>query len=146
MPLLVPCLLLFASGGGSPENLKAEVLQDLRTHDFSTPILRLVGPEANRLAKRDAGGLRVTLPGRKAQGSVGVATGFPVRGDFEVTASFDLLRVEKPTAGFGAGVSLYALADSDAKDAVSLARLVLKDGKEVFVADRMRQATGKEDH
>ncbi|HKI36394.1 MAG TPA: DUF1583 domain-containing protein [Gemmataceae bacterium] len=138
--------LRLAAGGGAdgpPPEAKARFHQDLRTADLNNPNLRAVG-EALRY---EAAGVRVTLPaGEAVLPPSGLATNFTVRGDFEITVAYEILKADLPTTGYGVGVALYVAIDPDANDAVSLARRLLPDGKTVFMSDRLKPAGGKLTH
>src|SRR5262245_10004120 len=57
-------------------------------------------------------GLRITLPrDRKRMGQVGVFTNFPVKGNFEITAAYEILHADQPSEGWGVGVTLYIYVD-----------------------------------
>jgi hypothetical protein len=60
-----------------------------------------------------------------------------IHGDFEITGSFEILKADRPSDGYGVGVGLYAAIDADRNHAVSLARRVMPDGRTEFVSDRM---------
>jgi predicted RNA-binding Zn-ribbon protein involved in translation (DUF1610 family) len=66
--------------------------------------------------------------------TAGLSTRFKVQGDFDVVCSFELLHVEKPDKGFGSGATLYAAVNPNAGIAVSMARRVMPDGKNVILA------------
>jgi serine protease Do len=77
----------------------------------------------------------------KPRHDTGLYTLFSVRGDFEVTLSFEVLKADRPKTGYGVGPVLYAAnhRDSHESEAVSLARRLLPDGKAVFVSDHLRR-------
>ncbi len=56
-----------------------------------------------------------------ARQATGVETRFRVRGDFAITASFELLRAETPTKGFGAGATLFLITDTPSADRIKFA-------------------------
>jgi hypothetical protein len=59
-------------------------------------------------------GLRITLPrDRKTTGQVGVVTTFPIKGNFEITAAYEILHADQPTEGWGVGATLYVHADDE---------------------------------
>jgi len=86
-----------------------------------------------RLLKPELGGLRITIPNH--QGHTKPSMGFlPLRkihGDFEIAASYELLSVEHPKTGAGAGAGLYILAEGTLH-AASFRRCVSQDGDDVF--------------
>lgn len=122
--------------GSDPAEMKARFHQDLRRVDLAGPHLMPV----NKEVESGPGGVRVLIAaGREKAPPAGLALSTTIRGDFEITTQFEILKADVPATGFGVGVSLYAQAASDAKNAVSLARRVLPGGQTVFVTER---ATG----
>jgi hypothetical protein len=105
---------------------KDEYVQDFH-HDFRGELL----PETLGLQPFnypalavEKEGLRITLPkNRKQMGQVGVFTTFPVKGNFEITAAYEILHADQPTDGWGVGVTLYAYVDAPVKNAVGIYRL-----------------------
>lgn len=88
------------------ERLKAEFHQDFRGGKLDEQALELIGNDAAQFVKRENDGLRITLPaGAGKKGAVGVAGRFQLRGDFEVTATYELL--DGPEPARLAGMILY---------------------------------------
>jgi hypothetical protein len=117
--------------------------QDFRAADFDPDVLKPFGPGV----ERDASGLRLTLEaGQDQSPNTGLDTTFPVRGDFEISASYDVRSADRPEKGYGVGVGLYAPIDPATQDAVSLARRLFPDGTAQFVANRMTPADGGRVH
>jgi len=81
-----------------------EIHQDFRAGSRLTPGLKMFGPDLDRTARRDGKGLRITLrKDRKTKGAVGIETQFSISGDFEITLAYEILSVNKPKSGMGAG-------------------------------------------
>jgi hypothetical protein len=117
-----------------PSGLKARFHQDLRTADLNNPNLKPIGERV----RHEAAGARVTLPAGAGQlATTGLATTFTVHGDFEITLAYEVLKADRPTTGYGVGVSIYAAINTDTSDAASLARRVMPMGGAVFMSDRM---------
>jgi hypothetical protein len=132
-----------AAAAAGPEAKATDFRQELRTLDPNSPFLRPVG----RGVQPDERGVRLTLPaGEGKQPHSGLLTGFVVRGDFDATFSFEVLKADQPNTGYGVGVSLYAAIDPKTNDAVSLARRVMPDGKTVFFSDRLKPVDGRTTH
>lgn len=109
--------------------------------------LQVVGTQLNNLARTEGGGLRVRLPaGQPKLPPVGVRTCFQVRGDFEITAGFQLVNVASPQTGHGAGVSLYLELEGPGRPAATVARYRRPKDGDVFVAHRARDADGEREH
>src|SRR5262249_54706541 len=58
---------------------------------------------------------------------------WPVRGDFEITAAYEILRLDEPTEGHGVGVELFVTTDSPAKPELGLFRAARVNEGEVYM-------------
>jgi hypothetical protein len=68
---------------------------------------QLFGPEAKDFVKTTADGLRIKVPAaRQTTGAAGILLPMVIRGDFEITASYDLMQLDEPTGGHGVGFML----------------------------------------
>lgn len=109
-----------------PPEQPARVLFQQSFLGNATPLapLRLFGPDAEMLSKPEANGWRITLPpGRVNSSPVGLVLISTIRGDFEITTGFEILRADRPSRGDGVGYELYLLLDSATQDAFSFYRL-----------------------
>jgi hypothetical protein len=97
----------------------------------------MMGPDAIRWIKPEAEGLRITIPDDlPVLEHVGVITTFPIKGDFEITVGFDILRADKPAEGNGVGFELYLLTSSPKGDGLGFYRMRhVKEG-EVYSCTR----------
>jgi serine/threonine-protein kinase len=92
----------------------ASSMRDRFFHDFRVQRLpgavRPFGPQAGRVVREEPDGLRITLSrDRPHKQSVGVTLAQAVSGDFEVTATVEILQADVPPPfGFGAGVLMTA--------------------------------------
>jgi Protein of unknown function (DUF1583) len=113
-----------------------EFYQDFRGGRALHAALKLVGPDASMVAKREDLGLRITLaPTRAVNQPVEVKTMFTVSGDFEVTGTYELLAADQPTQGYGVGVSLNIATDEERTKFAKVARAMrVKDGS-VYVTE-----------
>jgi hypothetical protein len=75
-------------------------------------------------------GLRVLHPrGRKDTRQAGVISILPVRGDFEITAAYNIVHADVPTEGWGVGVSLSIQKEwPERSDRAGINRLVKPKG------------------
>jgi hypothetical protein len=110
--------------------------EDFRGGHALPPELELIGPQAAKVAVPETGGLRLSLPaGRANPQPVGVRPRFQMRGDFEITLTYELLKIEQPRTGHGVGVALAVnIAKSPSED-LTLARYLRVDKKELLAAD-----------
>ena len=118
------------------------------THDFRSqalpPTLRLVGPEAERYVRLESQGLRVSLPADRKDlvAPVGLATVFGMRGNFEITAAYEVLKAEEPDTGFGVGVNLRVKEVEPSPEAAMVAWLVRAKGQQVAAWDWSKVGPG----
>jgi DNA-directed RNA polymerase subunit RPC12/RpoP len=114
--------------------------RDLR-HDFrlGTPLpdwLQMSGPLKDARIDSADKGMRIVLPGeRKLNLPVGVETKLVLTGDFEVTADFEILSAERPTGGYGVGVSLNVARAADRKLFGKVARFWRAREGSVFISE-----------
>ena len=94
-------ILLGVGGGGGAVPRTApyreDVYQDLRNLRELSPGFTLVGDDGAQYTRPEPGGLRVTLPANRGGAtSVAVQTSAQVSGDFEITATYELLSADAP--------------------------------------------------
>jgi hypothetical protein len=84
-----------------------DVLCDFRA-EVLPPQLELVSDPEGEHVRPSPAGLEITIlkPWIHPWGGVGVRTAFGLRGDFEVTATYEILQADPPTDGFGVGVAM----------------------------------------
>ncbi len=142
--ILSPCASHSQEEKGGAE-LKAKFYEKFKGGDPKNPALRLIR-DGN--FNWEAAGARVTMPpGEGKIPTAGIAANFKIKGDFEIIASYEILKADKPTEGYGVGVILFAAIDTDTMNTVSLSRRHMPKGGVLFVSDRMRAgADGKPEH
>jgi serine protease Do len=128
----------------TPGQLKAKFHLDFRTTDYSPDTMLQAGLEE---ILRDEKGLLIRFPtGEGNRQDTGLSTVFSIRGDFEATVSFEVLKADQPNAGDGVGAIMDGWIDPHGNNTVSLARRLLPNGKMVFVVDRAQRVQGKWTH
>jgi hypothetical protein len=92
---------------------------------------------AERFIRSEAEGLRVTLPkDRDNLEPVKLSTRFGVTGDFEITATVEILHAEKlPEGAWGVGAALFLNKVEPTNQGASFGRLSRGAGKEVIYYD-----------
>jgi serine/threonine protein kinase len=131
----VSTALLFVAAPEAPPGLH-EFYHDFRGGGPLPTELALEGGDADEMAHPEAGGLRVTMPAtRRRSGPVGVATTFPVTGDFEITGTYELLSADQPPRGNGVGVALNIATDPDLDHFAKLGRFRRLQNGHVFVME-----------
>lgn len=116
------------------EATEKEFSLDFRGKGFDFARLQLLGEGAERHVRLESGGLHIVLPDNQKLPVLGATPRFRVRGDFEITAEFEILKLGKPTAGNGSGATLYVIADSNGKEAGSIGRVSRVREGDVFFA------------
>jgi hypothetical protein len=111
-----------------------EYQADFREMKYDMRGLRIDAPAGlARLVKPEKKGLRFTIPAGLGQGP-SVVTKFGVRGDFEITATFEALSRERPNVGWGMGPELFVKPPGGWDKFASMGRfLQVKDAVFSFV-------------
>jgi Protein of unknown function (DUF1583) len=120
-------------------SLKDEFYQDFRspTYPPSRVLGIATGDGEHTSIQRDAGGLRIRVSGKESGfPPYGVSPRFRVNGDFEITASYEVIKLDKPTAGYGVSVALWVMVDLPSVDAVCVSRSHRPWDGNVWVADK----------
>jgi serine/threonine protein kinase len=116
-----------------------EYYQSLKGKPGDDSGLDLFGPEVDQCVLYEPAGLRITLPAGcpGERPSTGVSTRFHVKGDFEITVSFEVLKEPAP-AEVGkkqTRVSLEVILDSPQFGVATLSRIITgMEGKTLFQA------------
>ena len=93
--------------------------QDFRGRKVDEQFWKYTPENAADMMREEPEGLRISLPPAKTNVAVGILPRFPVKGDCELTLSYELLPGKKPSRGRGVGVSLYVKTELTS-DAISL--------------------------
>jgi hypothetical protein len=97
-----PALLFLTLSAGA-----RAAAQDYDLRGQLPPGSRVFGDPDQQLVRVEPEGLRMTLPkDRKKLGQVGLSLPVALPGDFQITASFEILEAEAPAGGFGVGAFL----------------------------------------
>src|SRR5699024_10653174 len=100
----VACIAIAILSGGAPAQ---EFYHDFRGRPLP-PEFAPFGDGASTMLRVEEQGLRLTVPKDDGpRGPFGIATKFPVHGDFEITAGYQILHADEPSAGFGVGFTLF---------------------------------------
>lgn len=119
----------------SPEpakpRLAAEFHQDFRNAALDTRTMARVGGYAEEFVRPDKEGLRIRIPpGLNNPEAVGVGPRFRIRGDFEITVSFSIVKADQPIRGYGVAATLWAETTNPTRDAVTIERgIIPKEGE-----------------
>jgi hypothetical protein len=84
--------------------------------------MALVGMDPMVEATPEEEGLRIKILPNRGKDGVGMQTQFPLTGDFEITASYEILSADKPTKGYGVGFNVSISPADWQKKRAGLAR------------------------
>lgn len=117
-------------------------------HDFRSGTLprglALFQAKKEGVVKIEPEGLRITVPKdwEHPFGGVGVSTTFGLKGDFEITTTFEILEAETPPAGFGVGVTLRVVKAEPSNELANLSRVVRAKDRQVVLWSRSVEIPG----
>lgn len=147
---VILCAAVLAAAGPSAGD-EAPLVErhfDFQGRQFDNTRLRPVVQGTVKLLQPDPKGLRVVIPAADKSDKVAVKALCVPQGDFEITASFELVRIEKPKMGFGVGPSIYIRFKSAGEDSLTLSRRARVKEGEVFTtyyAKTVRTTSEKSD-
>lgn len=107
----------------------AELYEDFRGRRIPEGLVKLVGPNVRQWVNPEEEGLRFNLPADRPPAPLGVHTEFPITGDFEITATYEVLDAEQPKKGYGVGVNITFSPDAEQVRRGTLARFRLASGE-----------------
>ena len=118
-------LLLFAA---APAMAQQSLKHDFRGGKFDRDVLAYSGQTPEQYFTPEKEGLRLRYSGGNAPPSyntAGIVYRFHARGDFVVTARYEILTAERPKPpGWAVGAELYLRVKNPNKDGISLSRIV----------------------
>jgi len=123
------CLLLFIAA--FPSLAQEPIKHDFRGSKLDRDVLNYSGQTPEKYITPEEEGLRLRYTGVGAPPSnntAGVAWRFHARGDFVVTAKYEILNLERPKKGWAVGAELYLRVKNPSKDGVSFSRILPPDG------------------
>ncbi len=106
--------------------------------------LMVFGPEVTRFARAETQGLRFNIPANRPNlDPVGVVWSGNFRGDFEITAGYEILKTTTPKTGAGIGFEIYIATFNPTNDAIAYTRVTRPRAGEVYFCTRMTEPDGK---
>lgn len=118
--------------------LAAEFHQDFRDSAFDPRTMARVGGYSEQFVRTDRDGLRIRIPaGLNNPEAVGVAPRCRIRGDFEITASFTMVKADRPIRGYGVAATLWAETNTITHEAVTIERGIVPQEGERFTSTRI---------
>jgi len=101
---------------------------------FDNKNLVPTSPGNSSLIRPDKDGVHLFSAPPKLVNNLGFGPRFKLRGDFEITATFTVLKAPQPTEGFGTGAVIQLTTNSPGPASVVFGRLCRKDGGQVISA------------
>ncbi len=112
-----------------PRELAERIEVPFRDGLDKQPLMRLFGADAQAVTMATEQGMRFTLPaGRNSNNPVGVESQLRLKGDFEITVSYELLGVPAPAPPLGAGVELLVKFDTPNSGRALMSRVQKPEG------------------
>ncbi|MCA9003876.1 MAG: DUF1583 domain-containing protein [Planctomycetaceae bacterium] len=139
----IACLLLLVIGPVQAEQGRRELKFSFLGEQFDNEQLVPLGRGMLRLIKPRRDGLSLNLPAGHQVSSVGISPRFQIRGDFEITASYEVPAWKNPESGYGLGPSLYLRMHDEQESAAMIARLLRPGNKQVFSTSVSTTIEGK---
>jgi hypothetical protein len=135
-----------AAGDGPPAPKPPEEFSlDFRGGRVPPPsISAWTGKDGDEVIEPEDKGLRITLQSnRQRKDPVGLGLMITVKGNFEVTSGYEIVRADTPRNGHGVGYELYIMAVTDTREAIGFSRVRLTDGRDVYKCAHMSTQNGK---
>lgn len=125
-----------------------EIKQTFRGERYDLKLFRPTGANLTKTIRAEAQGLRLQLPAERPNSlPVGLISRSGLHGDFEITVSFEIIRVDRPKEGRGAGLSIWMTQRTPEQDAATIAWLCTTEGERAFIANcASTKATGERDY
>jgi hypothetical protein len=126
----IACVILLCAP--LPAFAQQALKHDFRGGKFDGDVLKYSGQTPEKYIAPEMAGLRLRYTGQgapPANNTAGVIWRFHARGDFVVTARYEILKAEQPKNGWAVGAELYLRVKNPTKDGISFARIVHRDGK-----------------
>jgi hypothetical protein len=121
--------------------------QDLRAGKPRHASLRWMNLDGSETVEADERGLRITLPAtRRRTEPAGFEFPFTAKGDFEVTAGYEIIGTDRPKTARGVGFELFVTTWAPTDDALSFSCVRRPDGSEMFWCGHNITVGGKRQH
>lgn len=133
-PILMAMLIIHASLAPSlvDANEPAKYQTTFDESQFDNKFLVPTSPGNASQIRPEKDGVHLLSAPPKLVNNLGVGPRFKLRGDFEVTATFTVLKSPQPADGFGTGAVIQLTTNSPGPSSVVFGRLCRKDGGQVI--------------
>jgi hypothetical protein len=136
---LLPVMVLLFQAAPLPEAPRpGEFYQDFCANPDPLPPLELTGRDAAAETRPEPTGFRVTLPKQRTQSErAGLRLNSRLKGDFEITSSYEIIDAEQPTKGHGVGYEIFVEFDSPRRHTAELGRVSRVVEGEVYLCNHI---------
>lgn len=145
--IFVVALAVLVAAGLSPNPVRAQAKKadeltdgfylDFRVKHELPPGFAYFGPDPMDVTRFEKEGLRITFPPkRRIADRVGVESRERIRGDFEITTTYQILKADQPIMGHGVGVELFIATDSPTKEELAVFRVARVREGQVYLTSR----------
>ena len=118
--------------------LAVEFHQDFRDRALDHRTIQRVGTNSDQFVRPDREGLRIRIPaGLNNPEAVGVAPRCRIRGDFEITVAFSIVKADNPIRGYGVAATVWAETNTITHEAVTIERGIIPREGERFTSTRV---------
>jgi hypothetical protein len=117
-----------------------KIQRSFRNKQFDSGVFAWVGTRPEKFARREDEGLRITFSEHdRVPQPVGVKLRYPVRGDFDLEVTLELLHIDPPKF-FASGVNVYLLLDSPDREGIWLGKMkIIEKGLCFFAGSNASQ-------
>ncbi len=142
---VTPCLAQpDHSGDGVKQTLPEAFDQTFRDGQLPPLPWGLIGPNAHDAIRPGERGLRITVPpAQQPRDPVGVVLPRRIKGDFDITFGYEILELEPPPKGNGAGLEFYLLLDTPRPEVLGLLRVMSANEGDTYATSHLSNRSGK---
>lgn len=135
---IISCVVLLATAVPVVAQQVHEL--DFRDSKFDSRLVDYTLPHPEKYLRPEKDGLRLRFTGRDvppAGQAAGIFWRFDARGDFVVTAKYEMLSIARPKMGQGVGAGLYVHLKNPEKEGIAIARRFQPAGEPFLVFNYM---------
>src|SRR5262249_10267696 len=105
------------------------------------PPLEIFRDKDGEFSKAEEEGWRVTIPADQPKiTNIGLLLKSPAKGNFEISAGYQILQADQPRDRYPAGFEMYIATETPTKESIGFSRWTTRKEGEVFTFSRMTTA------
>jgi len=135
---IIPCFVLLVAA--VPTFAQQVHKLDFRDNQFDGKLVDYTLPNPEKYLTPEKEGLRLRFTGKDvppAGQAAGIFWRFDARGDFVVTAKYEILKIERPKTGQGVGAGIYVHLKNREREGIAIARRFQPAGEPFVVFNYM---------